>query len=153
MAKFVPTSSTLEQAIELTAAGKFPYYHPCCACNKACSMPTRPLWDKRVSAFGSIEAVYASYTCRDCKKGDKPVKVPFDIAKAPRAEEQVETTILPQAEEPVASPPPHDVYRAPRRADPIPGQPVKPIPGKVGMSEWVDGRYVGTTWYSLGLQS
>lgn len=151
MAKFTPTNATLEQALELTAAGKFPYYHPCCKCNKACSMPTLPLWEKRVAKFGSVHKVYAEYVCRDCSKGAKPADTapepaPLAVVESPVIELEAPPVEIKVEAAPIVEPP---KVRAPMKAVRAPGDPIRVPKGHVGVTVYENGIPIKTEFTKL----
>jgi hypothetical protein len=109
----------LEQCLAIIKGGKHPYYHPCSCCEKPCSTPTKQFWQKRVKDFGSVEAVYKSYRCRDCKKVVKQEK---------KTEHQVQAEV---------------------RKSRKPGDWVKIPEGSMGISVFEEGKLIGTTFYPV----
>lgn len=114
------------EAKALVAEGKFPYYHPCVGCGKACSTPTKAFWAKRVKEFGSIDSVYAEFKCRACRKSKKEIR-----------KEKATSLYNPEGTRVVSS-----LGRKP-------GDYVKVPDGCVGVSVWEDGKFLGTTFQKV----
>ena len=122
---YKPTIPNLLEAKAIIAKGKHPYYHPCSKCSKACSTPTRPFWLKRVKEMGTIDDVYKSFECRDCRKSKKEIKK--ERASA------------------LYNPEPKAVSEGGRK----PGEFVK-IPDQcLGVSIWEEGKFLGTTFHKI----
>ena len=155
---FTPVSATLKQAKDAHEAKKFVYYHPCSCCNKACSTPTLPIWQKRVQEYGSVENVYSQYKCRDCRKGDKAPK-DTKATKAPVVETRVKVSVQREDEQPVegSSRTRIELSSKPERPEMPPVSKYTRIPGAVihapddsiGVSVWENGDFRGTTWTKL----
>lgn len=146
--------ATLAQAQQQLDANSFVYHNPCCVCHKECSTPTMEIWLRRIAEFGSVAAMYNSYTCRKCRKGDVVHKAADAIAKA----DAPAPTII--ATEPL----PHTMAGAPMmkkkqerpliqvkpvKVEPKPGDAVKAPAGCYGFSVWEDGVFRGTTWHKI----
>lgn len=139
--------ATLEQAQQQLIANAFVYHNPCSCCNKQCSTPTQDIWLKRISEFGSVEAMYANYKCRNCRKkatakAVQPMQVqmakeplPRMIATAPMMKAKAERPMI-QIKPEVQ----------PRK----PGDFLEPKPGEMAFSIWENGIYKGTAWHKTG---
>lgn len=125
MSKYVPKVPSVVEAKSLLGEGKFPYYHPCSACGKACSTPTKVFWQKRLNEFGSVEELYSKFTCRDCRKSKKQLKKER-VAALVGNSSSVST-----------------LYQR------KPGDAIKIAPGHIGFSVWEDGKFLGTTMHRL----
>jgi len=121
---YKPTIPNLLEAKAILSKGKHPYYHPCSKCSKACSTPTKAFWQKRVKEMGSVDDVYLSFQCRDCRKSKKEIR-----------KERASALYSP---EPVAS-----------SAKRVPGSYVS-IPDRcLGVSVWEEGKFLGTTFHKI----
>lgn len=118
--KYTPKVPNVSEAKAMLGQGKFPYYHPCVKCGKACSTPTKAFWQKRLNEFGNVEELYAKFECRDCRKSKKQIR-----------QEKVAALVAGTSLTPVK-------HRKP-------GDPVRIHPDFVGFSVWEDGKFVGTT--------
>lgn len=126
--KYNPKVPNVAEAKTLLGAGKFPYYHPCCKCGKACSTPTKPFWQKRLNEYGSVEELYSKFECRDCRKSKKQLR-----------KERVSALVSGSSSsefQPVA------IQRKPGDAVRIPA-------GCVGFSVWEDGKFISTTFHRI----
>jgi hypothetical protein len=127
MSKYVPKILNVVEAKALVASGKFPYYHPCAGCGKACSTPTKPFWQKRLKEYGSVDALYAEFKCRGCRKTKKEVR-----------KERASAMYSSDSGAPVST-----LGRKP-------GDYVKVPDGCVGVSVWESGKFLGTTFTRVG---
>lgn len=117
-----------EEAQALHDRGKFPYFHPCGGCGKACSTPTRELWVKRVNKFGNVSNVYSKFRCRDCKNSN------HDAPVSPMGEGQpVQPTMTWEQT--------RDTFFASLQANRA-----KRPPGALGVTVFEDGKVAYTEW-------
>lgn len=126
MSKYIPKVPSVVEAKTLLGDGKFPYYHPCVACGKACSTPTKVFWQKRLKEFGSVDALYSEFKCRDCRKSKKEIR-----------KEKATSLYSPEGGISVST-----LGRKP-------GDHVKVPDGCVGVSIWEDGKFLGTTFQKV----
>ena len=146
--------ATQAQAQEQLNAGSFVYHNPCCVCKKECSTPTLDIWKRRINEFGSIAIMYASYTCRKCRKPEPKNKVDAvakaapPIAKVVAKEPLMRTMPMApmmraKAERPLVQIKPSTNQRKP--GDYMPAK-----PGEMAFSIWENGVYKGTAWHKTG---
>jgi hypothetical protein len=124
--KYNPKVLNIAEAKTLLNAGKFPYYHPCSGCGKACSTPTKPFWQKRLKEYGSVEDLYANFKCRDCRKTKKEIR-----------KERASAMYTPTNETTIGT-----IGRKP-------GDYVKVPESCIGVSIWEDGKFLGTTFQKI----
>jgi hypothetical protein len=155
----IPKEANVEQAKQMLIQNSFVYNNPCCKCHKQCSTPTKDIWMRRIKEFGSIEAMYAQYKCRKCRKSNDALSIAPIIATAPIAGV---VAVAPIADAVAVEPlrciakqpammkkkeerpmvqirsckPPHEV-----------GKDVMHKPGHFAFSVWEDGVFKGTTYY------
>ena len=126
MSKYVPKMLNVVEVKALVAEGKFPYYHPCAGCGKACSTPTKEFWQKRMKEFGTVEVLYSEFKCRDCRKSKKEIR-----------KERASALYSPASGASVST-----LGRKP-------GDYVKVPDGCVGVSIWEGGKFLGTTFQKV----
>jgi len=126
--KYIPKVPNVVEAKNLVGAGKFPYYHPCSKCGKACSTPTKPFWQKRLKEFGSVDDLFTKFECRDCRKSKKAIR-----------KERASALYKSESDTPVST-----LGRKP-------GDFVRVPDGCVGVSVWESGKFIGTTFTRIGL--
>lgn len=121
---FKPTVPNLLEAKAILAKGKHPYYHPCSKCGKACSAPTKVFWQKRVKEMGSVDDVYLSFQCRDCRKSKKEIR-----------KERASALYNPEPVTVSGGRKPGDYVLIPERC--------------LGVSVWEEGKFLGTTFHKI----
>lgn len=143
-------TATIAEAHEALAQGSFVYNNPCCQCGKQCSTPTKQIWMRRIQEFGGIEQMYQQYRCRRCRKVEPLATIAPEPLQMTAPEPAHNAAPDPLQQQPAPEPAPMQ----PVKRMPMPGDPVKAMPGCVGMSVWETNHagnmeFRGTNWIQI----
>jgi hypothetical protein len=153
MGKILKTA-TVEQALQALAEGSFVYNCICSACGKQCSTPTKDIWMRRIKEFHSIEAMYAQYKCRNCRKVEPlviKVKEPMNIIAPEPMIIMKPALVMMQAKKVELK---DACTPAPVKRQPMPGDAIKAPEKSIGTSIWETDasgalQYRGTQWFKI----